>query len=150
MTFSRPSQLLPPKQAEPGPGMNKTNALGNAVIPGCQSRLLASCTYLYCYASKIDFRIFLQKTFFFLMRLLFRTLVCKLDKSKPILVEGKEGQSPTIFPHSSSGKRTLETQFKHLCSRTQFFFFQINYFIQYFHRHLLILKDIIDTGLLEL
>ena len=46
------------------------------------------------------------------MRLLFRTLVCKLDKSKPILVEGKEGQSPTIFPHSNSGKRTLETQFK--------------------------------------
>ena len=113
MTFSRPSQLLPPKQAEPGPGMNKTNALGNAVIPSCQSRLLASCTYLYCYASKIDFRIFLQKTFFFLMRLLFRTLVCK------------EGQSPTIFPHSSSGKRTLETQFKHLCSRTQFFFFRL-------------------------
>ena len=119
MTFSRPSQVLPPKQAEPGPGMKKTNASGNVVIPGCQSRLLVSCTYLHCYASKIDFQIFLQKLFF-LMSLLFRTLVYKLDKSKTILVEEKEGQSPTIFPPSSPGNRTLETQFKNLCSRTQF------------------------------
>lgn len=121
MTSSRPSQVLPPKQAEPGSGMSKTKASGNAVTPDYQSSLLVYRTYFYHYASKMIFKYFCRKLFF-LKSLLPRTLVYKSDKSEPIPVEGKEGQSPTIFPPSSPGKGTLGTQFKNLCSGTQFFF----------------------------
>ena len=65
MTFSTPSQVLPPKQAEPGPGMKKTNALGNAVIQATNPGFWSPAPIFTAMLLKLTFKYFCRKLFFF-------------------------------------------------------------------------------------